>query len=79
MNAIGSIGTWYVVAHRDSETHDVLCDAMIEACGFILINGEHVYEVVGAVPCGADSWRWELRPPRACEWSVDRTPFVASS
>ncbi len=67
----------YIIAHRDSESHDRLCDAMIEDCGYILVSGR-LYEVLGCIPIADASWRWSLRVPRSCEWSIDGRPFVAS-
>jgi hypothetical protein len=67
----------FIVAHRDSESHDMLCDAMI-GCGFILAGGR-LYEVIGAVPIADASWRWTLRAPRPCLWPIDDRPFVASA
>ena len=51
----------YIVADRDEESHDLLCDAVIEDAGFLLVGGSTLYEAITWVPVGASSWRWHLR------------------
>lgn len=56
--------TVFIRAHRDEESHDLLCDAVIEDYGFVLIGGGHLYEIITWVPVGEDEWRWTLRQAR---------------
>ena len=36
---------WHVTAHRDSETHDRLCNTVLDDAGYTLVN-DRLYEVV---------------------------------
>lgn len=51
----------YIIADRDSESHDKLCDAVLDDAGFILVGGSVLYEAITWTACGASSWRWHLR------------------
>ena len=51
---------WSIVAYRDSETHDLLCDAVIDDAGYLLIN-DVLYEAITWTACDEASWRWTLR------------------
>lgn len=52
---------FYVVAERGSDAHDLLCDAVIDDAGFLLVGGSVLYEAITWIPFGASSWRWHLR------------------
>lgn len=51
---------WYVIAHRDSDSHDLLCDAVLHDAGYLLVH-DVLYEAITWIPVNADSWRWLLR------------------
>ena len=51
---------WHVTADRTSETHDRLCDVVLDDHGYTFVN-DRLYEVITWYPVGASSWRWVLR------------------
>jgi hypothetical protein len=51
---------WVVVVERTSDTHDALCDTVIDDYGYTFVN-DRLYEIVTWVPCGESSWRWTLK------------------
>lgn len=51
---------WVTVAHRDSEVHDRLCDAVLDDHGYILVNDE-LFEIITWKPVKDASWAWTLR------------------
>lgn len=58
-----ALETFRVVARRDSESHALLCDAFLDAAGWILVS-DRLYEVLYAEPFTEEAWRWTLRAPR---------------
>jgi hypothetical protein len=51
---------WLVTVERDSETHDQLCDVVLNDAGYTFVN-DRLYEIITWVPVGVSSWRWTLR------------------
>ena len=51
---------WCVIADRDSDTHDALCDAVLDDSGYLLVN-DVLYEAITWTPTGPSAWRWVLR------------------
>lgn len=50
----------HVTADRDSETHDRLCDAVLDDAGYLLVS-DRLYEAITWWPSGASAWHWVLR------------------
>jgi hypothetical protein len=51
---------WRVTAHRDSETHNRLCDVVQDDAGYTFVN-DRLYEVITWYAVGESSWCWVLR------------------
>jgi hypothetical protein len=53
-----------VEAHRDSKSHDRLCDAVLDDAGYIILS-DRLYEIVEWHPIADASWSWRLVVPYA--------------
>lgn len=51
---------WLVTVEHGTDTHNALCDVVLNDYGYTFVN-DRLYEVVTWVGVGAKSWRWTLR------------------
>jgi hypothetical protein len=51
---------WLVTVEHGSDTHDALCDVVLNDYGYTFVN-DMLYEVVTWTDAGPRSWRWTLQ------------------
>jgi hypothetical protein len=64
MSAVATAKTIAIVTARGSELHDILCDAFLDAAGYLLID-DSLFELLFAnlveLESGTDAFSWRAR------------------